>query len=443
MNVDPANLIAEVSEENNNACGDFSRLLDSDGDGLTDYEETRGMRVAFSNAYVRTYAGNAHSDYDGLTDGQEMGRIVYDADNKRLYDTLATLYGWDKSLYDGYHYEYIADPMKTDTDDDGLDDKQELDAGTNPLVSEYSFLMEASLGYVLGDFGLTNPAHDNMAYLIGTVASGLTPLVEWVATVRDVVANAWNRDWFNTGITAGTGLLSVLPVTVVADEVPEIAAKMLKFVRAFPHKITEVGKYIVNVIPDHAIRLLDEIYQGAVTILKGSYGFSDEIVKKYAHEGIDLGDLRKGLDNQLTLHNQGDSYLNQRTLGKIAEFELPLKKIEVTGSGKGGDVIATTFDGRTIGREIKTINKGGETLLGFKGKVGDAVDTARGQIANSNIREVHIQVNSGTEFTNNAVLREIMDSFPINYMGDPEAIVPLERVMLYDSAGNILAQWVR
>lgn len=96
MNVDPANLIAEVSEENNNACGDFSRLLDSDGDGLTDYEETRGMRVAFSNAYVRTYAGNAHSDYDGLTDGQEMGRIVYDADNKRLYDTLATLYGWDK-----------------------------------------------------------------------------------------------------------------------------------------------------------------------------------------------------------------------------------------------------------------------------------------------------------------------------------------------------------
>ncbi len=102
----PANLIAEINEGNNNACGDFSRLLDSDGDGLTDYEETNGMRVVFPYAPIKSYPGTLQSDNDGMTDGQEMGEVVHDPANKHLYDSLATVYGWDKSLYDGYHYEY-------------------------------------------------------------------------------------------------------------------------------------------------------------------------------------------------------------------------------------------------------------------------------------------------------------------------------------------------
>ena len=92
------------------------------------------MRVVFPYAPIRAYPGNMHSDNDGLTDGEEMGEIVYDRANKLLYDSLATIYGWDKSLYDGYHYEYRAHPMRTDTDNDGLDDKQELEAGTNPFL---------------------------------------------------------------------------------------------------------------------------------------------------------------------------------------------------------------------------------------------------------------------------------------------------------------------
>lgn len=37
---------------------------------------------------VRTYAGNAHSDSDGLTDREEMGEVVYDPGNKLLFDLL-------------------------------------------------------------------------------------------------------------------------------------------------------------------------------------------------------------------------------------------------------------------------------------------------------------------------------------------------------------------
>ena len=73
------------------------------------------------------------------------------------------------------------------------------------------------------------------------------PVVEWVATVRDVIANSWRGDWGTAGITAGAGLLSALPATVVADEVPEMAAKLGKFVRAYPGKITDVAKYPVGI----------------------------------------------------------------------------------------------------------------------------------------------------------------------------------------------------
>ncbi len=62
VNVDPDNLIVEVSEENNKACKGTSKVLDSDGDGLTDYDETNGMRVAFPNAFVKTDSGKWDTD---------------------------------------------------------------------------------------------------------------------------------------------------------------------------------------------------------------------------------------------------------------------------------------------------------------------------------------------------------------------------------------------
>ncbi|CAG0987352.1 hypothetical protein METP2_02352 [Methanosarcinales archaeon] len=440
VKVDPANLIAEVSEGNNNACGDFSSNLDSDGDGLTDYEETNGMRVAFPNAFVKSYAGNAHSDNDGLTDGYEMGRIVYDPGNKLLYDSLATLYGWDKSLYDGYHYEYKADPMKTDTDGDRLNDKQELDAGTNPFKSEYSFLLEASLGYVLGDIGLGDPRHDNMAYLGGTIAAGLTPYVEWAATARDVVANAWHGDWFTAGVTLGTGLLSAFPATVVADEVPEMSAKLLKFVKAFPHKITEVGKYIVKVIPDHSIRLLDEIYQGAVTILKGSYGFSNDLVRKYAGEGIDIGKVKNGLEG-LIIEHSGE--LSQKTAGTISKFDEPIKDIRFAGTGgEGADIVATMNDGRKIGREVTTIQPSIpiQSANDFTGVLKDTIAKKSKQLESTteDIKELHIQVNKATEFANKETLLESIERAKGTLKANNRPYV-INKVVLYDGTGNMLA----
>ncbi len=46
---------------------------DSDGDGLTDAEETGGMQVLYPYRAVYTDPYNPDTDGDGLTDGEEMG----------------------------------------------------------------------------------------------------------------------------------------------------------------------------------------------------------------------------------------------------------------------------------------------------------------------------------------------------------------------------------
>jgi Holliday junction resolvase-like predicted endonuclease len=222
-----------------------------------------------------------------------MGRVVYDSANKVTYDVLRA-FNWPE--YDGYHYEYRSDPWAGDIDGDGLEDEDELEAGTNPFKKDDPFLVEAVSGFVLGDIGLSNPKHANTAYLGGSIASGLVPVVEWVATVRDVIANSWRGDWGTAGITAGAGLLSALPATVVADEVPEMAAKVVKFVRAYPGKVTDAGKYIVKTVPDHSIGLLDDIYDGAVTLLKNK-GLSDEGAKALAGSKVPLKEFNDNVDS--------------------------------------------------------------------------------------------------------------------------------------------------
>jgi parallel beta-helix repeat protein len=90
--------------------------LDTDGDGLTDYEE---MTV------VGTDPNDPDTDDDGLTDGQEVnthGTDPLDADTD------------DDTLLDGWEVANGTDPLDADTDDDGLTDAEEVNTyGTDPL----------------------------------------------------------------------------------------------------------------------------------------------------------------------------------------------------------------------------------------------------------------------------------------------------------------------
>jgi len=77
VKVDPLNSIAELSEANNKAVGMLNigpQNVDSDGDGLTDWDETNGMRTSFG--IIRTDPNDPDSDDDGVSDGRGDGDKV-------------------------------------------------------------------------------------------------------------------------------------------------------------------------------------------------------------------------------------------------------------------------------------------------------------------------------------------------------------------------------
>lgn len=112
---------------------------DSDGDGLTDYEE----RMYFQYDPLKrdtdgdgTEDGNEDFDGDGLTNLTEKSGgtspILRDTDGDGLDDNEEPTYN--------------TDPTKYDTDGDGASDGDEVRLGTNPISAETSFNEKAAFG---------------------------------------------------------------------------------------------------------------------------------------------------------------------------------------------------------------------------------------------------------------------------------------------------------
>jgi hypothetical protein len=103
---------------------------DSDGDGLTDLNETIGWTVTFTNAtgtYTLEVSSEplmADTDLDGLTD---YGEFIHLA-NPRDVDTD------DDGLTDLVEYVLGTNILHYDTDGDGLDDGTEITFGSDPFL---------------------------------------------------------------------------------------------------------------------------------------------------------------------------------------------------------------------------------------------------------------------------------------------------------------------
>jgi len=107
--------IDDLSEE---FYGSDPELIDSDTDGLTDWQEIYS---------IKTDPVNGDTDQDGINDGDELfyGTDPLDGDSD------------DDSILDGEEVEdgddgYTTDPLAADTDGDGFDDPDEIAAGTDP-----------------------------------------------------------------------------------------------------------------------------------------------------------------------------------------------------------------------------------------------------------------------------------------------------------------------
>lgn len=116
---------------------------DTDGDGLADGHELRGVGTlrttdaagtATPERYVPTDPTRADTDADGLTDAQEnqfcTDPSLSDTDGDGLTDIREAL-----ELRDPRGYN-MANPLRADTDRDGADDGAELAAGTRPNFSD-------------------------------------------------------------------------------------------------------------------------------------------------------------------------------------------------------------------------------------------------------------------------------------------------------------------
>lgn len=177
VKVDPNSTVVETNEDNNNANRFLdNKSVDSDSDGLTDYDEINGLRTGMGKTFY-TNPNNPDTDGDGLDDGREMGRVMNGSQ--------------------GRYYYLFSYPNLTDTDGDQLSDKDEYDFGSSGLDkdTDYDRLSDFE-EYQLG----TLPRDPD------TDRDGLT---DWWETVTDTSINRYgatdpkNRDSDGDGAIDG------------------------------------------------------------------------------------------------------------------------------------------------------------------------------------------------------------------------------------------------
>ena len=114
---------AKTATEINQSCNEigpktFVGETDTDGDGFTDIEEMSGLIVSSNCKIVNTDYLKADTDDDGLDDNEEV--------DVELTKVEVTGKQGNPSTFKYYHH-MNSDPSKADTDGDGLDDMEDFD----------------------------------------------------------------------------------------------------------------------------------------------------------------------------------------------------------------------------------------------------------------------------------------------------------------------------
>ena len=180
---------------------------DTDGDGLTDFEELK----------LGTHPRVKDTDGDGIDDAAEQmadlpvsmpsvtSPIDADSDNDRLADGYEAITGWTVTvegvsnkvysnptkldtdgdlLSDAGEVAYGTNPNNTDTDNDGSTDKQDIDRGRNPRVWD----RKITIAYKEFDM----PSDDCDSSLLNTYhGAGAGDYLFWVGIFKDGVRQAW------------------------------------------------------------------------------------------------------------------------------------------------------------------------------------------------------------------------------------------------------------
>ncbi|WP_151199548.1 hypothetical protein [Cryobacterium sp. LW097] len=254
-------------------------VADSDGDGISDYLERVGYATSLGKS-IATDSRNADTDGDGLTDGEEIGGFITDSSyefggsgsykptsnplkkdsdgdglgdaQERDLGTHALLKDSDgDSLSDLTEVEEGFDPTLGDADEDTFwDDKEKAD-GTDPFSYDFDALGQAHAGFsglVFGDawdtdwaraLNVTVNVASNGWYLIGQLGSGYLVLGD----IRDMIYGVGTGHWLD----AGGALLGVVPAV---GDAARTAATVTKFASKSTMAVTAAIP-IANALPQN------------------------------------------------------------------------------------------------------------------------------------------------------------------------------------------------
>lgn len=117
---------------------------DTDGDKLYDAVETAGIRIQNGQIITGCDPTKKDTDNDGLEDGQEIDPTPLKSD-KTIYNDDGTV-----ETVKGYYFTMKSNPEKTDTDNDGYSDIEDPDSLNAPdiLDGQYDFL-DGEIDYLL------------------------------------------------------------------------------------------------------------------------------------------------------------------------------------------------------------------------------------------------------------------------------------------------------
>ena len=347
--------------------------LDSDGDGLTDAQETAGFVTQFGSR-VYTDPLKLDTDADGIPDGTEIGTKVVsgsvtfykiisnptnpDTDGDGV-DDFMELFGLQEygmvldpfnpdcdgdDLNDGYEvYWYGTDPWIADTDGDGWSDGMEVAWEMDPLLyTERTDILvatrEFTTGLILGQWVMDDPAHGNIPYFSGLLASGgasLIPgpgwIVGFVADMRDFLASLAKGDWVNIGLNS----LALVPYV---GDAAAIAGTTAKFVMKHPEIASAVAVLIARF---HWLSDSDKL-----TALRGY--LNDNLISKLVGKGFNV-------EKQLAIVETGiDAVKLDKRLAPLYE-EYPGMSRFVAASIEGFNAEEKTLIGTSFTANLKTL----------------------------------------------------------------------------------------
>ncbi len=299
VNVDPSNLIVEVSEENNRACKGLSKVVDSDGDGLTDYDENNGMRTSIGDIIIKTDPNDPDSDDDKLTDGEEMGMRY--SDKYYLNSNPTKIDSDGDGLDDFEEFDFGTDALNRDSDGDGIIDSIDTDPLVKDIAEPAPIVLEIARDIVLGAaFGEAGIEGGNLNWLVGDMASSPYYLVGWIgfSLVPVIGAAADARDAlqaFIKGDELGAALNAAGVFSGLGDAI-KVSGGVGTFVTKYPSKVSDVAKilakHVLKYVPDSVIKAtLKAIYKtGEIEALLNK-GVNIKVIREAIEKGIDPKDL--------------------------------------------------------------------------------------------------------------------------------------------------------